>query len=659
MASNCLAQDATGSSRTAEAIIVSGHGLEDGPATPAYDIGEIGPRKIGSSASGRIEDVLSSVAGFQQFRRADSRATNPSNQGVTLRALGGNASSRALVLLDGVPVANPFFGYIPLSAISPDRLSAIRITRGGGSGAFGAGAVSGTIELTSAGPDTHGLLTGQALVDQRGETQSSLTLAPRVGSGFVVASAAWDCGKGFWTTPESQRVPASARARFDSWSGSLRAVAPLGDEVEVQASALTYDDARTFRFEGADSTSSGSQASLRLVGRGEWQFDVLAYAQTQNYSNVVISSRSFRKTLDQIKTPATGIGGKIELRPPVGKAHVLRIGSDLRLAEGTMSEAPYSTVTGRPTAFRRAGGRNSDLGLYVEDDWTLGNLVLTGGARADRWTVRDGFYREIADDGSVTIDNTFDNRSGWETNLRAGAVWRPADAIALRAAAYTGFRQPTLNELYRPFVVFPVTTRANADLRNEKLEGFEAGADITPSDWLTLSFTAFDNRLKDAIANATIGTDLRQRQNVSAIEARGVELSTSIAWNTLSFDGSLAWTNSKVDAPGQAMDGLRPAQVPKLMASGTLAWSPAPRWRFAATLRHVGSQFEDDLESYVLPSATTVDAYFSAPVAGPVSLILRGENLAGEEIVTRNQDGEIDLGTPRTVWIGVKVDLGR
>jgi len=86
------AQDATAP------IVVVGRGLPDSPATPAYDIREIGRDQISASASGRIEDVLSSVAGFEQFRRSDSRASNPSNQGATLRALGGNASSRALLL---------------------------------------------------------------------------------------------------------------------------------------------------------------------------------------------------------------------------------------------------------------------------------------------------------------------------------------------------------------------------------------------------------------------------------------------------------------------------------------------------------------------------------------------------------------------------------
>ena len=641
-------------------IVVTGHGLEASPATPAYDVETIERDRIVTSASGRIEDVLSSIAGFQQFRRSDSRSSNPSAQGITLRALGGNASSRTLMLLDGVPVANPFFGYVPLSALTPDRLSSIRVTRGGGSGAFGAGAVSGTIELTSAGPDEMGPIQAQALINDRAETQAAATIAPRLGSGFLVASVQWDRGQGFWTTPRSQRVDASARAAYESWSASLRGVAPLTDTVELQASALAYDDQRTLRFEGADSTSSGQQASLRLVGRGDWQFDVLGYVQAQDFSNVVIrSSAPFVKSLDQARTPTTAVGGKLELRPPVGNAHVLRLGADLRLAEGRLLEMPFNT-SGIMTAVRRAGGDQSDLGLYVEDDWTVGDVVLTAGARADRWTIRNGFFRQLSLTGTPGSDTRFADRSDWTGNVRGGFVWRPNETVSLRAAAYSGMRLPTLNELYRPFVVFPVTTQANAALNPEKLRGYEVGVDARPIEGLTLSLTAFDNKLKDAIANVTlIPGELRQRQNVDAIRARGLEAIAALDLGQIQFDGSLSWTDSEVEASGvqSGLDGMRPAQVPKLAASGTLAWLPGPGWRIAATLRHIGRQFEDDLETDSLPAATTLDAYVKVPLSPLVSVVLRGENLTGETIVTRNQAGSIDIGTPRTVWAGLRVGL--
>lgn len=641
----------------ASPIIVTGHGLDDGPATPAYDVQILDRDTLTTSASGRIEDVLSNVAGFSQFRRSDSRSANPSAQGANLRALGGNAASRTLVLLDGVPVANPFFGYIPYSAIAPERIGSVRVTRGGGSGAFGSGAVAGTIEMNSAGPDQIGLLQGEALVDDRGETQASLTAAPKLGSGFLVASVQWDRGDGFWTTPKDQRVDASARAAYETLSGSLRAVAPISGDVEVQAAVLAYDDTRTLRFKGADSTSEGQQASLRFVGRGAWQFDVLGYVQAQDFSNVVISSTNYRKTLDQHRTPTTAIGGKAELRPPVGPDHVLRIGTDLKLVSGRLLEMPYSTVTGLATATRRAGGDQSDLGFYIQDDWTLGDVVLTAGGRADRWTIRNGFYTSVSPGGVTTQDDAYANRSGWEGNARGGIVWKASPAISLRAAAYTGMRLPTLNELYRPYVVFPVTTNANPDLKPERLRGYEAGIDVMPIAPLTLSLTAFDNRLKNAIANVTVATNVQQRQNVDAIRAKGIEASAALDLGTVRVDGSLAWTDSKVDAPGQALDGMRPAQVPKLVATGTVAWMPRAGWRFAATVSHTGAQYEDDQEQYVLPAATTLDAYVQVPVAGPLSLVLRGENLTDETIVTRNQAGSMDLGVPRTVWAGVKVML--
>ncbi len=641
-------------------IVVTGRGLGDTPSTPAYRSSEIERERIVSGASGRIEDVLSGVAGFQQFRRSDSRSANPSAQGVTLRALGGNATSRALVLLDGVPMAHPFFGYIPLSAIAPERLENVRITHGGGSGAFGAGAVSGTIELASAGPDTIGPWSASALVNQRGESEMSALAAPRLGAGYAVISARWDRGQGFHTTPRDQRVPATSRAAFDGWSTALRAVAPLDEQTELQLGGLLFDDQRTLRFRQADSTSSGQDASLRIVHRGPWQIDALGYVQARDFSNAVISSTRFSKTLDQRATPSTGLGGKLELRPPTGEDRTLRLGADLRIAQGRMEEEAFNAVSGARTAIRTAGGRTQDVGLYGEADATLGDLVVTAGARADRWSVTGGYFTAQDGSGGLVSSQRFADQSGWQASFRGGALWHAGGGLSLRAAAYTGLRQPTLNELYRPFVLFPVETRANAELGNEKLEGIEAGIEFARGEALHLSLTAFDNRLKHAIANVTIGENLRQRQNVDAIRARGIEAAAGLRMGAWSLDASLAWTDAEVRGSGsaEALNGKRPAQVPKLAASASMAWQPREGWRMAATLRHLGRQFEDDLETDALPAATTLDAFAQVPLSNALALVLRGENLTDERVLTRNQAGSIDLGAPRTLWIGVKLRGG-
>lgn len=642
-------------------IVVTGRGLDRSQSDPVYATIEIGSARAAASASGRLEDMLSAVAGFQQFRRSDSRSANPSAQGVTFRGLGGNATSRTLMLLDGVPQADPFFGYIPFSATAPERLRAAYVTRGGGSGAFGAGAVAGTIDLHSAGPDELALLEARGLVNDRGETELSATLAPELGSGFAVLSGRWDRGQGFWTTPAAQRVPASVRARYDSWSAGLRAVAPLAPDIELQARIQAFDDNRVLRFAGAQTASSGQDASLRLVGKGAWQFDALAYVQARDFSNVVISSTTFRKSLDQYRTPATGIGAKLELRPPVGAGHELRLGLDWRSGTGRTQETAYNAATGAVTARRRAGGRNTDFGLYLEDTLALGALELTGGLRADRWTIRDGSYRETNAAGTPTVTSLFADRTGWDLNWRGGARWQAAPVLALRAAAYTGLRQPTLNELYRPFAVFPVTTRANAALLNEDLLGYEAGIDLTPDQDIRIGATVFDNKVKNAIANVTIGTNLRERRNVDAIHSRGVELDASAPLGPLRLDGSLALIDAKVEASGAsaALNAMRPAQVPRIAASATLSWAPAPGWLLAGTLRHTGLQFEDDLQTDRLPAVTTLDAVVRLPLGKRLTVVLRGENLTDATVVTRNQAGSMDYGTPRTLWAGLSVSIGR
>lgn len=649
-----FAQDA--GDRDENVIVVTGRGLDAPPSVIAYSTITLDRDQLQSSASGQIEDVLSNIAGFQQFRRSDSRSSNPTAQGVTLRALGGNASSRALVLLDGVPMLDPFFGHVPLSALSPNRLDVIRVTRGGGSGPFGAGALAGTIELESLDAADLGLFSAQGLVNDRGDTELEAGVAPQWNSGFATVSGRWDRGDGFRTTPRDQLTPASVNAAYESWSASGRVVQAIGPDTQLQIRGLAFETDRTFRFDGADNATRGEDVSVRLVGRGEWQFDMLAYGQWRDFSNIVISSGTFNPVLDQRDTPASGLGGKIEIRPPVGGGHVLRLGADYRRSEGDLAEYRFNAGTGAANGSRFAGGTNSDVGLFIEDDYTIGPFLLTGGVRADRWTIRDGYHRNLAASGAVLEDSLYPDRSGWDVSWRVGATADVARGVRVRAAAYTGLRLPTLNELYRPFVVFPVTTNANADLANERLRGFEAGIDVVARDGVEFSLTAFDNRVKNAIANVTLTPTERQRQNLDAIGSRGIELAGRVGDGPLKLFATATLVDAEVEGSGvqAALDGNRPAQTPAFAASATVSWEPREDWNFAATLRHVGKQFEGDQEDDALPAATTVDLFAQVPLVDRLSVIARVENLFDEEVITRNQGGSMDLGAPLTVWGGLR-----
>ena len=59
-----------------------------------------------------LDDVLRQIPGFTLFRRSGSRTANPTAQGPSLRGIGGSGASRALVLADGVPLNDPFGGWV-------------------------------------------------------------------------------------------------------------------------------------------------------------------------------------------------------------------------------------------------------------------------------------------------------------------------------------------------------------------------------------------------------------------------------------------------------------------------------------------------------------------------------------------------------------------
>jgi iron complex outermembrane receptor protein len=142
--------------------------------------------------------------------------------------------------------------------------------------------------------------------------------------------------------------------------------------------------------------------------------------------------------------------------------------------------------------------------------------------------------------------------------------------------------------------------------------------------------------------------------------AKGLELSGEAVFGDVALSGSYAYSDSKVraSASASALNGLSPAQSPRHAANATLRWTPNAGAIFSATARYVGAQFEDDLESNILPSALTFDGFAQVPITRKVVLTGRVENILNEAVVTRKVDSSIDLGTPRILWIGLKFTTG-
>lgn len=662
--------------QTPPEIVITGRGLDAPPGDAAYDVVTIERDRLANSASGRLEDVLRDAAGLAQFRRSDSRSAHPTAQGITLRGLGGNASSRALLLLDGVPQADPFGGWVAFPAYLPDRLASARITRGGGSGYWGPGALAGTVELTSAGPEELGGLGLRAAYGSRDSIDAAAVGGVRAGSGFVTFAGQFARGDGFVPVVDEDRGAADRAAPYEQASLALRGVVDLGG-AELQANVSGFRDRRDRGVDFTPVQSDGADASVRLVGRGRWGWSALGYVQTRAFASGFASVDDTRSaaapTLDQYNVPSTGLGARFELAPPLGDGVTLRLGGDVRRVSGRTQER-YSYVAGAPTRRRVAGGASTTFGGFADLSAETGALTLNASGRVDRWSIDSGRLEERVLAGGATLTDTrFADRSGWEATGRLGAALT-LGPVSLRAAGYRGWRLPTLNELYRPFRVGADATGANAELAPERMTGAELGLDWRPAEPLTLRVTGYWNRLEDAIANVTIarGPDTfpgvgfvsaagvyRRRENVDAVESRGVEFDARLERGPFALSASYALIDARVEARGTAapLDGLRPAQTARHQASATAAWRRGEAG-LSLTARYAGPQYEDDQNLRELAGALTFDAGAALPVAAGLSVEARAENLADARVEAGiSGPGVVERATPRTLWLGLRYRL--
>ena len=654
------------------AIVVTGTALPEPKAERVYDVQRISRREIEQSPSHELDQLLKDVPGLQLFRRSDARSGHPTSQGVTLRALGGNASSRALLVLDGVPQTDPFGGWVNWPAYDPQDVAGISVVRGGGSVANGPGALAGTIEMTSRADAG---VSAELDAGSRGSLEARGRVGVDAGGGVLSISARGERSDGFVPVTASTRGPADEPAPYREWSGRARWVAPIAGDAELQASVDGFHDWRTRGTEFSAHRTNGADASLRLVGRGEWQWSALGYWQWRNLASSFASVNAGRtqasRVLLQDSVPSNGLGGGVEVRPPMSGAIELRLGADARRTSGATHEL-FSFVAGEPTRSRVAGGETMTSGAFAELTAPLGYVMLTSGARIDHWSMTGGHLLERAlANGQVLRDEDDAPRNGWLPTARGGLLAPVGGGFTLRSAAYLGWRMPTLNELFRPFRAGADATAANPLLDPERLVGAEAGGEYSRGP-LHLSLTAFVNKLKDAIANVTLGKGpgvfpqvgfvgaggtFSQRQNVDAVNVRGVEASANWTAGPWSISAGASLTHARMEGSGAAtvLTGLRPAQTPKFAGTLAVGWQKDGKGA-QLLLRRVGAQFDDDLNAAVLKPATMLDAYFAWPLTPRLQLIARGENIADALVMAGiNGDNSIERATPRTLWLGLRL----
>src|SRR4051812_15579251 len=135
---------------TTERVVVAADRLPDAESAAPFSVVAIQGEELRRAPQLRLDDILRAEApGFSLFRRNSSRTANPTTQGVTLRNFGPSGAGRTLVLLDGIPLNDPFAGYVLWGQVPVAAIDSVLVQPGSGAGLFGNSALAGTIFLGS------------------------------------------------------------------------------------------------------------------------------------------------------------------------------------------------------------------------------------------------------------------------------------------------------------------------------------------------------------------------------------------------------------------------------------------------------------------------------------------------------------------------------
>ena len=412
---------------------------------------------LSTSSAWTLDDQLRSTPGFSLFRRSSSRVANPTTQGVTLRGLAASGASRTVVVADGLPLNDPFGGWVYWDRLPAASIDRVEVARGGSSDLHGSDALGGAIRIQTS-DDQRIRILADGGSDETGRISGYL--GRTVGSWQLFGAGEVFTTDGFViVAPESRGpidVPADSahRSAFAAARTAIRTT-----RLEMRGTYFDEDRGNGTPFQTNDTIirQVSAQASGEGLG-GSWL--ARGFGTSQDYDQT-FSAVAFDRTFERptnLQHVDTGSAGATFEWQRNGEQHAWLLNGNYRIVDADLFEGPPATgpVLLAP-ARQQLGAVVAQASFTPSDRWTIG-----AGARGEVWQseLRDGST-------SQTLVGVFP---------RASVAWRANDTLSLLAAINDAYRTPTINELFRPFAAGNTLTQANPGLVPEEAFGVEGSA---------------------------------------------------------------------------------------------------------------------------------------------------------------------------------------
>jgi outer membrane receptor protein involved in Fe transport len=667
--------------------------------------------QIDNSPAQSLDQLLRNVAGVN-LSTVPAASKDPTGQSLGMRGLG---NSTVLVLLDGVPIMDPFYGTVQWFKVPLDNIDRIEIVRGG-SVVWGNMAVGGVINILTRQP-TDNRTTVSASYGSFGTKSVSLNQNVKVNDAL-----AFNFSVNQLDSPGYQLTPSSYLWRFPEkgpiWTRdtNVQLTTYLHPSADLQGFLRfgyhVNNEEISYQYGQNKQTSPDFAASFTKTLDKQSSVTATAWAQEVSFDKYNGASCYWKPTGGclSLSSTLTGLPASAEdddidqyysqygdqsyhesgfsttYSRTIGKIwRDIQLGVDYRRLSASDSESIYNTPTvyGLPTGSLAASVTGSGVqsygGLFLQTRIVpIDSLLITIAGRVDRF--------------SSSIESTEGNNpqlGGGTTRTRfdpsVSARYFVTDDLSLRASVNQTFRGPGLNNSLRSYGSASSTPSiANPSLIPQDMLEREIGLDYEHGG-LDLSATYFYYSIRNTILSTTSpasgapsayqqqlcndflagssSTTCNFYSNAGNERSQGVELIGSYKLSPrLSFNGSFTVTDAVLTSTTtNTPTGVQIAGIPKLVGNFGVTWNPISKLTLQAQAHYIGRMnyySTVTAGTYTQGSNTIFDLGCRYQITPAIDVTLAVNNLFNrtysDNTHTYNQPYTETLSPPRMAFVGMR-----
>lgn len=657
--------DEASSSPTASEVIVTATRSERSLADVPVSASVVSSAEIAQTPAKSLDDILRRVPALD-VPIAASYQTHPTSLNVSMRGLGG---IRALVLLDGVPLNDPFQGYVQWSRVPLETIDRVEIVRGGGATLWGNYAMGGVINILTKAPDRTELIAqggGGSDGTYRGDAYAGLVATDKLKLGLEGSVFHTD---GFNTTPKDLRgpidVPTSFTAHTAAFTGQFSPTASLTGHFRVGHDDLFQDLTTPLGINKQRNWSYSGDATQDL---GDLGAVTLTAFHTENWFKTDNTDTPFGAQAGQAEflqnrhiTVARENGASLVWTRSwaSGWLRSVTVGGDYHGIRG-IDTGDIFVETGQQARTDVGSGQQQFLGAFGQVSLKpLEPLEVLASVRDQQFKNFDAF------DGSPGGLGHAPDKTTSSVNPRVSARWSVTDAFALRAAAYEAFRAPNMGDLYRSFATSSGIFFPNPELQPETLKGAEAGFDIERGG-LRAQVTAFQSEVRNLITFAPLADNQLPpgfffgTVNINAGRARSRGVEAEVDWKidpawSATFGYTYADSTITESQFDPASVGKQQGGIPRNRLNAGLTYTGPGGWRITPQVRWLSKSWGDNDNTLPVDEHVVADLAASYPVRHGLDAFVQIENLFDRRYIADNNGFELPrLGTPFSAFVGVR-----